>query len=30
VLASRIYLDACHCDLKFSHPVTRIARVDSA
>src|ERR1700757_1810897 len=26
LLASRIYLDACHCDLKFAHPVTRIAR----
>jgi hypothetical protein len=26
LLASRIYLDACHCDLKFAHPVTRISR----
>jgi hypothetical protein len=22
-LASRIDLDACHCDLKFAHPVAR-------
>jgi hypothetical protein len=28
LLASRIYLDACHRDLKFAHPVTRIARAD--
>src|SRR6266508_3789072 len=28
LLASRIYLDACHCDLKFAHPVTWIARAD--
>jgi len=28
LLASRSYLDACHCDLKFAHPVTRIARAD--
>jgi hypothetical protein len=27
-LASRIYLDACDCDLKFAHPVTRIARAN--
>jgi hypothetical protein len=25
LLPSRIYLDSCHCDLKFAHPVTRIA-----
>ena len=29
LLASRIYLDACHCDLKFAHPVTRISRETS-
>jgi hypothetical protein len=28
LLASRIYLDARDCDLKFAHPVTRIARAD--
>jgi hypothetical protein len=28
LLASRIYLDACDCDLKFAHPVSRIARAD--
>jgi hypothetical protein len=26
LLASCIYLDACHCDLKFAHPVARISR----
>jgi hypothetical protein len=28
LLASRICLDARDCDLKFAHPVTRIARAD--